>query len=261
MMMVMDTKASVGPGQRVAVVTGAAAGIGAASARALHDAGYAVALLDVSADGVSAVAAALGGPVLPLRCDVASPDSVVAAFDAVRSAYGRIDVLHSNAGIFLGHGVGLDGPLESLDLATWRRTLDVNLTGSFLCVQAALASLLERGGSIVFTASVAGALLGSAAPAYAASKAGVVGFMRSLVLTYAGRGVRVNAICPGPVHTDMSAQVRSDPALTARLIANIPAGRIADPADIANLVVFLASDAGSYLNGVVLPMEGGLVLN
>jgi len=248
-------------GQRVAVVTGAAAGVGAASARALHAAGHRVALLDVDEDRASAVAASLGPAALALHCDVASPESVATAVDAVGAQWGRLDILHSNAGIFLGHGVGNDGPLEGLDLDTWQRTLVVNLTGAYLCVQGALPPLLERGGSIVFTASVAGALLGSAAPAYAASKAGLVGFARSLVLTYAGRGVRVNVICPGPVMTEMSKQVREDAALRDRLIANIPAGRIAEAEDIANVVVFLASPQGAYLNGAVLPMEGGLVLN
>ncbi len=104
-------------------------------------------------------------------------------------------------------------------------------------------------------------MLGSNAPAYAASKAGLIGFMRALVLRYAGEGIRVNSICPGTVMTDMSKEVRASAELRKRLVENIPAGRIAEPEDIANLVVFLASAQGSYLNGVVLPMEGGLVIN
>jgi NAD(P)-dependent dehydrogenase (short-subunit alcohol dehydrogenase family) len=246
----------------VAIVTGAGAGVGAASARALHAAGYRVALLDVQTDAAAEVALQLGEGAAAWRCDVSAEDSVAAAFTAVRDEYGRLDVLHSNAGIFLGHGVGNDGPLETLDLQTWQRTLDVNLTGAYLCSKYAMPLLLDSGGgSIVFTASVSGALLGSAGIAYASSKAGVIGLTRALVLTYARRGVRVNAICPGAIRTAMSRQVQDDPALRQRLIDNIPAGRMAEPEDIANLVVFLASPQGAYLNGAILPMEGGLILN
>jgi 3-oxoacyl-[acyl-carrier protein] reductase len=246
----------------VAVVTGAGAGVGAASARALHAAGYRVVLLDVQNDAAAEVAVDLGEGADAWFCDVSDEESVAAAFAAVRDAHGRLDVLHSNAGIFLGHGVGNDGPLEGLDRATWQRTLDVNLTGAYLCSKHAMPLLLESGGgSIVFTASVSGALLGSAAIAYAASKAGVIGLTRALVLTYARHGVRVNAICPGAIRTAMSRQVQADPTLRQRLIDNIPAGRMAEPEDIANLVVFLASPQGAYLNGAILPMEGGLVIN
>ena len=245
----------------VAVVTGASAGVGAASARALHSAGYRVMLLDVQFDAASQLATDLGNGASARVCDVSDEDSVAAAFAEVGEEYGRLDVLHSNAGIFLGHGVGNDGPLEGLDLGTWHRTLDVNLTGAYLCSKYAMPMLLPEGGSIVFTASVSGALIGSAAAAYASSKAGVIGLMRALVLTYARHGVRVNAICPGAVNTAMSRQVQEDPALRQRLIENIPAGRMAEPEDIANLVVFLASPQGAYLNGAILPMEGGLVIN
>ena len=256
--MVTDQSAGLNP---VAVVTGAGAGVGAASARTLHAAGYRVVLLDVQIEPASQVAAALGEGAAARVCDVSDEASVVAAFAAVREEYGRLDVLHSNAGIFLGHGVGNDGPLDTLDIATWQRTIDVNLTGAYLCSKHAMPLLLDGGGSIVFTASVSGALIGSAAIAYASSKAGVIGLTRALVLTYARHGVRVNAICPGAVRTAMSQQVQDDPALRKRLIDNIPAGRMAEPEDIANLVVFLASPQGAYLNGAILPMEGGLILN
>jgi NAD(P)-dependent dehydrogenase (short-subunit alcohol dehydrogenase family) len=256
--MVSDQGVGKGP---VAVVTGAGAGVGAASARTLHAAGYRVVLLDVQIEAASKVAAALGEGAAARVCDVANEDSVAVAFAAVRDEHGRLDVLHSNAGIFLGHGVGNDGPLDTLDVATWQRTIDVNLTGAYLCSKYAMPLLLDGGGSIVFTASVSGALIGSAAIAYASSKAGVIGLTRALVLTYARHGVRVNAICPGAVRTAMSQQVQDDPALRKRLIDNIPAGRMAEPEDIANLVVFLASPQGAYLNGAILPMEGGLILN
>ncbi|MET0740948.1 MAG: SDR family NAD(P)-dependent oxidoreductase [Candidatus Nanopelagicales bacterium] len=245
----------------VAVVTGAAAGIGAASARALLAAGWPVVLLDRDEERARDVASSLGDGASAAGCDVADEASVTAAFAAVKDRHGKVGVLHSNAGIFLGHGVGRDGPLDELDLDTWRRTVDVNLTGAYLCVRNVVPLMRAAGGgSIVFTASVSGALLGSLAPAYAASKAGLIGFMRALVLTYAREGIRVNSICPGTVMTDMSREVRASADLRKRLVDNIPAGRIAEPEDIANLVVFLSSPQGAYLNGAVLPMEGGLIV-
>jgi NAD(P)-dependent dehydrogenase (short-subunit alcohol dehydrogenase family) len=246
---------------KIAVVTGAAAGVGAASARALDLAGANVVLLDVNESGAALVCAEMTNPALSLKCDVTDEESVAAAFAAIAQRFGRVDVLHNNAGIFLGHGNGNDGPLEGLDLATWRRVLDVNLTGAFLCTRAALPLIPESGGSIIMTASVAGAMLGSIASAYAASKAGLVGFVRSLVLNYASKGIRVNAVCPGSILTDMSKGVRESPELVARLISAVPAGRIALPEDVANLVVFLASPASSYLNGAIIPVEGGLIIN
>jgi NAD(P)-dependent dehydrogenase (short-subunit alcohol dehydrogenase family) len=246
---------------QIAVVTGAAAGVGAASARALHAAGATVVLMDVNQDAAAVVATSLGDRARAIGCDVADEDSVRAAFDAVASEFGTVDVLHSNAGVFFGYGNGNDGPLDQLDLATWRRTLDVNLTGAFLCSKYAMPMLVDGGGSLTFTASVSGALLGSPNCAYAASKAGLVGLTRSLVLNYARYGVRVNAICPGAIMTDMSRDVRTDPELTKRLIEGVPAGRIAQPEDVANLVVFLASPQGAYLNGVIIPLEGGLTIN
>ena len=111
------------------------------------------------------------------------------------------------------------------------------------------------------TASVSGALVGSNATAYAASKAGIIGMVRSLVLNYAKFGVRVNAICPGSVLTDMSQQVRDDAELRARFVAGVPAGRIAEASDVASVACFLASDAASYLNGVIIPVEGGLIIH
>ncbi|MGW4337509.1 SDR family NAD(P)-dependent oxidoreductase [Rhodococcus koreensis] len=249
--------------ERVAVVTGAAAGIGAATARGLAASGYAVALLDVNecaAVEVAATIAAAGSAAVAVQCDVADEDSVRSAIAAVVERFGRIDLLHNNAAVFLGLAGGSDGLLESLDLATWRRTLDVNLTGAFLCTKYAMPHLLVHGGSVVVTASVAGALTGSTVSAYASSKAGLAGFVRSLALNYGPRGVRANAVCPGTVLTDMSEHIRQTPELQRRMIDTIPVGRMATAEDVASVVVFLASPAAEYLNGVVVPVEGGLLL-
>ena len=219
-------------------------------------------LLDLDADAAKEVATSLGDRSLALHCDVADESSVQAAFDVVRNEFGTLDVLHSNAGVFFGHGNGNDGPLDTLDLATWRRTLDVNLTGGFLCSKYAMPLLLDGGGSITFTASVSGALLGSPASAYAASKAGLVGLTRSLVLNYAQFGVRVNAICPGAILTDMSRDVRASPELTKRLIEGVR------PAESPSRRTWRTSSCSwprrprvPTSTGAILPLEGGLVLN
>jgi NAD(P)-dependent dehydrogenase (short-subunit alcohol dehydrogenase family) len=186
--------------------------------------------------------------------------SVQALFAEISARHGAVDVLHNNAGIFLGNGHG-DGDLVDMDFEVWKRTLDVNLSGAFLCTKYALPLMLPKAaGSIIITASVSGAFIGSTSTAYASSKAGLVGFTRGLVLSYAKRGLRANAICPGTFQTEMSATVRADPSLTERLIGAIPAGRIGDPVDFGNLAAFLASPASSYLNGAIIPLEGGRTL-
>ncbi|KAA9157337.1 SDR family oxidoreductase, partial [Amycolatopsis acidicola] len=240
--------------------TGAGRGIGAAAARGLSEAGFAVALLDVDGEAASARADEIGGKALGLRCDVSDEASVRSAMAAIVGEWGRIDLLHNNAAVFFGLAGGNDGLLETLDLDTWRRTLDVNLTGTFLCTKYAMPQLIQTGGSVVCTASVAGALTGSTVSAYAASKGGLAGFVRSLALNYGPKGVRANAVCPGAVLTDMSQHIREDPGLRQRVMDTIPVGRIATAEDVANVVVFLASPAAAYLNGVLVPVEGGVVL-
>jgi len=241
----------------VAVITGAGGGLGAASARAMADRGAQVVLVDADLGRATEVAATIGDHAQALYADVSDPDSVADLFAAIAHQHKTIDVLHNNAGIFLGNGRG-DGDLETMDVAVWQRTLAVNLTGPFLCSKYALPLLLPTGaGSIINTASVSGAFIGSTSVAYASSKAGLVGLTRSLVLTYAGRGLRANAICPGTFDTEMSATVRADPSLTARLIGTIPSGRIGIPAEFGQLAAFLASSASSYLNGAIIPLEGG----
>jgi NAD(P)-dependent dehydrogenase (short-subunit alcohol dehydrogenase family) len=242
----------------VAVVTGAAGGIGSATVEALARHGARVVALDTDLDAATAVAQRVGSAASALQCDVSDESSVRTTFESIGQRFGKLSVLHNNAGIALGGGRG-DGPADELDLATWQRTLDVNLTGCFLCTHYALPLMLAGGGgSIINTASIAGAFIGTLNTAYCASKAGVVGFTRALVITHAGRGIRANAICPGSVRTPMAANVLRTPEVRARLIDNIPAGRVAEPADVANLVVFLASQAGAYLNGAVIALDGGL---
>lgn len=244
----------------VVAVTGAGAGIGAATVAALVRQGASVAALDRDLATAEEVASTVGGHVLPLRCDVSAEADVKDAFARIRDEFGHLDGLHNNAGIHLGGGAG-DGPAADVELEVWRRTLDVNTTGQFLCAREALPLMLPTGGgAIVNMASVSGAVLGTLAVGYNASKAAIIGLTRSLVIGYAGQGIRANAICPGPVGTAMTQAVLNTPDVRARLIEGIPAGRMVSVEDLGNLVVFLMSPAGSYVNGAAIPMDGGLSL-
>ena len=242
----------------VAVVTGAAGGIGLASARKLSDLGARVALLDLESERLAQLAGDLGAPCLAVPCDVSDEASVRAAIGEVTARLGPVSVLHNNAGICLNRGTG-DGPAHTLELASWERTIAVNLTGCFLVAKHVLPAMLAAGrGSIINTASVGGAYFGTQNFAYSASKAGVVGMTRALAAQYGGRGVRANAICPGSIRTAMSELASAQGPVRDEMLRGIPAGRIGEPAEIAELVAFLASDASSYLNGAVITADGGM---
>jgi glucose 1-dehydrogenase len=242
----------------VAVVTGAAGGIGLASGRKLSDLGARVALLDLESERLAELAGDLGAPCLPVPCDVSDEASVGAAIGEVTARLGPVSVLHNNAGICLNRGTG-DGPAHTLELASWERTIAVNLTGCFLVAKHVLPAMLAAGrGSIINTASVGGAYFGTQNFAYSASKAGVVGMTRALAAQYGGRGVRANAICPGSIRTAMSELASAQGPVRDEMLRGIPAGRIGEPGEIAELVAFLASDASSYLNGAIITADGGM---
>ena len=234
----------------VAVVTGAAKGIGAAIAQALADAGYALALIDRE----DAAPQARGG--LAVRGDVCDLSDVHDFADAVLARFGRVDVLVNNA------GVSSIGPAESTSLEEWRRVLDINLTGPFLLCQAFGARMLAQGaGAIVNVASIAGLHGVSDRAAYNASKHGLIGLTRTLAAEWGGRGVRVNAVCPGWVKTpmdvaDQAAGGYDDADITDR----VPMGRFAAPQDIASAVTWLADpQQAAFVNGVALPVDGGWI--
>ncbi|MCW2785381.1 MAG: oxidoreductase, short chain dehydrogenase/reductase family [Marmoricola sp.] len=245
---------------KVAVVTGAADGLGAASARALSEHGATVVLLDISLDGAQAVTDALPTPGLALRCDVSDQTEVVQAFATIRERFGHIEVLHNNAGVsFTGRG---DAPPDELEFDMWQHIIGINLTGTFLCTKYALPMMVDRpeGASVINTGSIAGPVLGSTTTAYSAAKGGVVAMTRCLTTTHGGRGIRANVICPGSMDTKMAAMVKSRPDLRERFISQVPLGRQGLPEDIQGLVVFLASDSSSYFSGNVLVIDGGLHL-
>ena len=230
----------------VAVVTGAAQGIGQRIAEVLADAGHQLALIDVQPTEM--------GGALCLAGDVSSEHDVANAARAVLDAYGRVDVLVNNA------GVALISPAEETTPEQWRRVLEVNLTGPFLLCQAFGTAMLEqRQGSIVNIASVAGLMGVAERAAYNASKHGLVGLTRTLAVEWGGRGVRVNAVCPGWVKTPMDDASQGEGAYgDADITDHVPLGRFATPEDVAQAVAFLADPARSaFVNGAALSVDGG----
>ena len=238
---------------RVSLVTGASRGIGRAIARELAAQGATVLCGARDKEKLAATVAAIvaeGGKALPVPLDVADRASVEAAFDAILEAHGRLDHLVNNAGITR------DNLVLRMKTEDWKDVLDTNLTGVFLCTQAALRPMLkQRAGRIVSVTSVVG-LTGNPGQAnYAASKAGIVGFTKSVAREVASRAITVNAVAPGFVETDMTAAM-TDKARAA-VTSLIPLGRVGQPEDVAAAVAFLVSDRAAYITGQVLSVDGG----
>jgi NAD(P)-dependent dehydrogenase (short-subunit alcohol dehydrogenase family) len=243
---------------RVALVTGAANGIGRASAEAFAGAGYAVVLLDRDGDGARAAAAALGEPAIAVECDVSDWDDVRRAFDEVDRAHGRLDALHANAGSE-GYYAFEEMPIEEL-----RRQVDVNLMGHLYCLRAALPLLAAAGGgSIVLTASVQGHLTLPGCVPYAAAKAGLMAVARALAVELGPKGIRVNTVSPGTIATPMLDRSLEGMAaeevegFLGQVRAANALGRIGEPRDIANVVVFLCSEGAAYVTGEDVVVDGG----
>ena len=227
---------------RSVLVTGGNRGIGLATARMLAAQGHRVAVTSRSGevDGL-----------LTVKCDVTSPAEVEAAFEAVEAAHGPVEVLVSNAGITD------DQLLLRMSEESFARVLETNLIASYRLAKRASRSMLRaKHGRMVFVSSVVGLSGGAGQSSYAASKAGLVGFARSLARELGGRGITSNVVAPGFVDTDMTA-VLSD-ARKEQVLASIPAGRTASPDEVAAVVAFLASDLAGYVNGAVVPVDGGL---
>jgi NAD(P)-dependent dehydrogenase (short-subunit alcohol dehydrogenase family) len=239
---------------RRAVVTGGASGIGAAVARALAQRGARVAVLDVAGDRVDAAVAALGEGHVGHVVDVTDPGGVRATVDAVAAELGGIDVLVNSAGI------ALLAPADELSAADFSRTLDVNLTGTFLMSQAVGTVMLAAGrGRIVNLASQAGRVAIDRHAAYCASKFGVRGLTQVLALEWGGRGVTVNTVSPTVVLTELGRAAWDNDRGVAHQ-AEIPAGRFAAPEEIAAAVLFLASDGAAMVNGADLVVDGGFTI-
>jgi NAD(P)-dependent dehydrogenase (short-subunit alcohol dehydrogenase family) len=234
---------------KVCVITGAAGGIGAESAELFRAEGATVVGVDLTDD--------FDGVDLALAADVADEDAVIAFMARAASEFGRIDVLFNNAGISPDDDVSvLDTSLEA-----WQRVQDVNLRSVFLCCKHGIPKLLESGGgSVINTASFV-AVMGAATSqiSYTASKGAVLALSRELGVEFARRGVRVNALCPGPVDTPLLRELyANDPAQAARRLIHLPMGRFALAREIANAALFLASDESSYVTASTFLVDGGL---
>lgn len=240
------------PGQ-VAVVTGAARGIGLATARLLAEAGATVALLDMDGEAASAEAAKIGPRAAAWTCDVTSESTVEAVFGEIAKRHGRIDVLVNNA------GAAVRKPAADLSMDEWRRVLDLNLGAVFLCSRVAARTMAKQGGgAIVNLASIMG-FSGGIFPnaSYQASKGGVVNLTRALALEWAEQKIRVNAVAPTFVKTDLTVPIFSNPEVLAKVMAHTPLGVLPDVGDIAAAILFLASPAARCVTGVTLPVDSG----
>jgi NAD(P)-dependent dehydrogenase (short-subunit alcohol dehydrogenase family) len=243
---------------KTALITGAGSGMGRAGARLFAAEGARVVLADIDGKAISELAAELGQAAFAVHCDITDEDAVNSAVSEAAEQVGPISVLYNNAGIDLG-GPGGDGATHLLPSATLNKTIDVNIKGMFHVSRAVIPQMLGIGhGSIINTASVAGALVGSAQHAYAATKSAVVGFTRSLAVGYAKNQIRANCICPGMIRTPLIDFILADDAQRERYTAGTPLGRIAEPEDVAPLALYLASDESSFVTGAVIPIDGGL---
>ena len=238
---------------KTAFVTGSTRGIGHAIARALHAAGAKVAVVGRDRARAEAVAAELGDRAAGVACDVAQADQVEAAIAAAERALGPIDILVNNAGLTR------DNILLRLTDADWNAVLDANLKGAFHTTRAVIKGMMKRrAGRIVNITSIVGLTGNKGQANYAASKAGLIGFTKSVAKEYASRGVLANCVAPGFIETDMTAALPDEARAT--LLQDIALGRLGRPEDVAGAVLFLASDLAGYVTGQVLVVDGGMVI-
>jgi NAD(P)-dependent dehydrogenase (short-subunit alcohol dehydrogenase family) len=240
---------------KVAVITGAASGIGKASARRFAADGASVVVVDLADDAGESLASEIGG--LYVHADVTDPANVEEMYDRAIVHFGGLDVCFNNAGISPPD----DDSILETGMEAWNRVQQVNLTSVFLCCKAGIARLLEHGGgSVINTASFV-AILGAATSqiSYSASKGGVLSMSRELGVQFARQGVRVNALCPGPVNTPLLQELfAKDPERAARRLVHIPMGRFGEPEEIAAAAAFLASDDSSFITAATFLVDGGI---
>lgn len=243
---------------RVALITGSGSGIGEATAKRLAAEGAAVVVVDLNEEGARRVAGEIrdaGGKAEPLHANVGNPPEIEAMVKFAVEKFGRLDILHNNA-IRL-----YTGRVGEMSLEHWRKTVDVGLTAYWYATRCALEVMVaQRKGAIINTGSVSGIAGDYGLGAYNAIKAGVINLTRATAIEYARKGIRCNAVCPGAIATPpIQKSRRANPELAARTEQAIPMGRYGEPSEIANVVLFLASDESSYVNGTCIVADGGLL--
>jgi NAD(P)-dependent dehydrogenase (short-subunit alcohol dehydrogenase family) len=241
---------------RTALVTGAASGIGRAVATRFAAEGATVAFTDRDLDGARRAAAEAPGTAFAVRLDVTDEESVRAAYAELAGRGLALDVVVANAGVQL---FGRDAPIADVDLDTWRQTVEVNLTGTFLTVKHAVRAMLGRGGSIILTGSPTGLNgEGKDFTAYSSSKAGIHGLGRAVAAAYAHEGIRVNTVVPGYTETPLVTTISGDQEARAGIISRTPLGRAGTPADVEGIMVYLAGDESSFATGSLFRVDGGM---
>lgn len=246
-----DTRRFVG---KVAFITGAASGIGRATAKAFAAEGARVAIADRSEDALAQVASevkAAGGEVLAITCDVSKSEQVEAAVAQTVAAFGRLDIAFNNAGV-----ENKATQVHEIDPAEWDRILDINLRGTFVCMKHEIAQMLRQGGGVVVNTSSGAGIRGVAGgSAYAASKHAIIGLTKSAALDYAKANIRVNAILPGNIETPMMDRFTGGDMQKA--IDLEPVGRLGKPEEIAEAVLWMCSDLGGFVTGAAISVDGG----
>jgi NAD(P)-dependent dehydrogenase (short-subunit alcohol dehydrogenase family) len=244
---------------KVAVITGGASGMGKVASALFATEGAKVVLTDVADEAGEAVAAEItanGGTAAFVHADISAEEDARAMIETAVSRFGGLDVLYNNAGVMLGS----DGSVDSTDASVWDTTLAINVKGvAFGCKYGVPAMIASGGGSIINVASFV-AWMGAATSqtAYTASKGAVLAMTREIAVEYARRGVRCNALCPGPIDTPLLAELLSDPARRQRRFVHIPIGRLGQAEELAKAALFLASDDSSYMTGASLIVDGGI---
>jgi NAD(P)-dependent dehydrogenase (short-subunit alcohol dehydrogenase family) len=241
---------------KVALITGGGSGIGRATCLLFAKEGAKVVVVDVKRETAEKTASEIGANARAFAADVSKAKDAEGMVKFAEESFGRLDIVFNNAGVFFDD----DGSVTETSEETWDRVIDINLKGVFLGCKYAIPALLRAGGgSIINTASFV-AIVGAAVPqiAYTASKGGVLSMTREIAVEFARKNIRANALCPGPVETPLLQELLADPARRQRRLVHIPPGRFARPEEMANAVLFLASDESSYVNGSTFMVDGGI---
>ncbi len=249
---------------KVVAITGGGGGIGRVASNVFAKNGAKVVILELNEQGgreTEAEIKAAGGEAMFIKTDVSSEESVNAAFAQIKETFGTLDALYNNASVFLG---GRDTNLEDLSLDIWRKVLAINLDSVFLCSKAAIALMKKKGGAIINTASSAGVVGVPGCAAYTATKGGTVSLTRAMAVECGKYGIRTNCIAPAAIQTAMVKESNlSDPDFDNDFFIRqiTPSCRWGKPEEVANLACFLASDEGAYINGAIIPADGGITIN